>query len=85
MSVFVFVIEHAMAEAFKIRICDLIAEFFAHAFILRDIFSPARAEASPPFKSLSHCRSYLLIGIFFDMHNSPFLCGCDLVSDTPCI
>lgn len=59
-----------MAESLKIRVFDLIPEFLAHAFILRQLLKPARAVAPGAFQTLSDIVDNLFISILGYMHRS---------------
>ena len=59
-----------MAEAFELRIFDLIPEFLAHAFILRQLLKPARAVATSALQTLSDIINNLFISILGYMHRS---------------
>jgi hypothetical protein len=40
------IIQHTVAVALKLRVCDLIPELLAHTFIFRTLAQPARAIAA---------------------------------------
>lgn len=67
-SLFFFVIQHAVAEALKIGVCDLLFELGAHAFGLGRTLKTAGAIAARHFEALPDMCYNFLVGIFFDLH-----------------
>ena len=59
-----------MTESLKIRVFDLIPEFLAHAFILRQLLKPARTVATSAPQTLSDIINNLFISILGYMHRS---------------
>lgn len=51
MSIFHLFVKTAMAKAVKVLVCDLVAEFFAHALVIFGLFHTARAVPAARFKS----------------------------------
>ena len=66
-----------MAKALKVRILDLVAELFAHAFIVLGVLAPAGTVSAGAFEPLLDYFDDLFIGIERDFHDSsslvPFL------------
>lgn len=60
---FILVIQHAVAKTFKIRILDLLAELFAHAFGVLALFAHTRAISAARRKSLFYGFYNFLVGI----------------------
>ena len=58
-----------MTESLKIRIFDLIPEFFAHAFVLRQLLKPAGAVASGALQSFFYIAYNFFIWILCNMHS----------------
>ena len=65
---FFFVIEVAVAKAFKVGICDLGAELGTHALVLRGALQAAGAIAAGHGKTLANACHDLAIGVFLDLH-----------------
>lgn len=57
-----------MAEAFILRILDLIAELLAHTFGIRRTLKPARTVPAGALKTFPDCFDYFRIGIFRNSH-----------------
>jgi len=65
---FGFIIKQTVAEAFKIRICNLCLEFLTHTFILLSPCKPAGTVSARTFESFFNCFHNFFIGIKFYSH-----------------
>ena len=57
-----------MAVTFKHRICDLVPEFFADAFVFFGTFQPAGAIASGALQSLLDCLHHFPVFVQTNSH-----------------
>ena len=69
---FGFVIQHAVAKSFKLRIFDLVAEFLAHTLVFRRPLSPARTETATELQALLDSVGDFLVRIHCYFHGVPF-------------
>ena len=65
----IFVIEQAVAVTGKIRVCNLLPEFFTDALILLRPFQSAGAIATGPFQTFPNRPDHLFIFIQSDSHH----------------
>ena len=57
----VFIVEHAVAVALELRVCDLLAELLADALVFLRSLQPAGAEASGAGQTLFDGGDHLFI------------------------
>jgi len=61
--ILIFIVQHAVAITFIVRVCDLLAEFRANALIFFRMFQAAGAVAAGALEALANCLHYLFIFI----------------------
>ena len=68
---FFFIVEHTVAVAFKIRVCDLLSEFFAHTLVVRIFSDAARTVAVFRLQTVLDGFDDIFVGIESDIHFPP--------------